>query len=306
MSSSTVVVSAVPITGQPTLYIPEHVRQRLESNGQLQVLPYLAVRAVRIAEDPDCSINDFVGVVERDVSLVTGILRFANSAFYSSGKPLINVRQAAIRLGVKTCRNLILTSCISSLMGRMSMKQEWIREALARHGFLTATICQHLNKTLRAGFDGEEFTGGLVHDIGRTLLATCFTEEFLEFDPMTFIESSETVAVEQNVLGTHHGEVGAYFAHASGLPDSLIDVIQHHHSPAAAKNQKLAALIAAADHMANHLQRFDAPEDYVVADNAAIGLLGRLGVENVATTVSQHVVEIMKSSEAIAEELTKL
>lgn len=70
MSSNTVVATEVPATGQRSpIYIPEHVRQKLEASGQLQVLPYLAVRAVRIAEDPDCSINEFVGVVERDISL---------------------------------------------------------------------------------------------------------------------------------------------------------------------------------------------------------------------------------------------
>ena len=62
MSSDTVVASAVPVTGGSTggsaiIYIPDQVRQKLEAGGRMQVLFYLDVRAVRIAEDPDCSIN---------------------------------------------------------------------------------------------------------------------------------------------------------------------------------------------------------------------------------------------------------
>ena len=66
MSSDTVVASAVPVIGGSTgastgasaiIYIPDEVRQKLEAGGRMQVLFYLDVRAVRIAEDPDCSIN---------------------------------------------------------------------------------------------------------------------------------------------------------------------------------------------------------------------------------------------------------
>ena len=211
--------------------LPPHVQQRLEGNGPLPVLPWLAVRAVKISEDPDCSINEFVALIERDVSLLSGILSFANSAFCSGGKPISNIRQAVIRLGIRTCRNLILTSCISSLMGRISMKQEWIRESLARHGYVTAAVCHALNQRLQLSYDGEEFTAGLVHDIGRTILASCFSDEFQEFDALTFEESSATVDHEFSVIGTSHTEVGTYFAAKSGLPPVLIEVIRHHHNP---------------------------------------------------------------------------
>lgn len=304
--SHVTVPGAVAESPMSPIYIPEHIKQKLEAGGQLQVLPHIAVRAVRISESPDCSTNDFVDVVECDLSLVTGILRFANSAFYSNGKPLINVRQAAIRLGIRTCRNLVLTSCISSLMGRISMKQEWIRSALARHGFLTATICQELNTVLYTDFSGDEFTCGLVHDIGRTLLATCFTEEFLDIDPMTFVETRDSIEAEEKVLGTTHCEVGAYFASCCGLPDALVDVILHHHSPGDARNPKLALLVAASDHMANHLQRFESPEDYRVTDNAALGALSRLGVGKASLMTQQEAVDVMKRAEAIAGELQNL
>ena len=307
MTHSHVTVPAATASSPLTpIFIPEHVRQKLEANGQLQVLPHIGVRAVRMAEDPDCSTNDFVDVVECDLSLVTGLLRFANSAFYSNGKPLINVRQAAIRLGIRTCRNLVLTSCISSLMGRMSMKQEWIRAALARHGFMTATICHELNRILHTGFDGEEFTCGLVHDIGRTLLATCFTEEFLDIDSMTFVESRDSIEAEEKFLGTTHCEVGAWFASSGGLPDALVDVILHHHSPEDARNPKLALLVAASDHMANHMQRFDSPEDYCVTDNAALVTLSRPGVGSASLMTQQEAIDVMKRAEVITEELQKL
>ena len=287
--------------------LPPHVQQRLEADGPLPVLPWLAVRAVEISEDPDCSINEFVALIGRDVSLLSGILSFANSVLYSGGKPISNVRQAVIRLGMRTCRNLILTSCISSLMGRMSMKQEWIRESLARHGYVTAAVCHALNQRLLLGYDGEEFTAGLVHDIGRTLLASCFSDEFQEFDGLTFEESSAIVDHEFSIIGTSHTEAGACFAAKSGLPPVLIEVIRHHHNPDhATGDRRLVALVAAADDIANHLQRFDTPENYDTSTNKGLILLERLGVTNAVTLISADATKILKDADAVAGNMAKL
>ena len=287
--------------------LPPHVQQRLESNGPLPMLPWLAMRAVKISEDPDCSINEFVGLIGRDVSLLSGVLSFANSAFYSGGKPISNVRQAVIRLGIRTSRNLILTSSISSLMGRMSMKQEWIRESLARHGYVTAAVCHALNQRLQLGYDGEEFTAGLVHDIGRTLLASCFSDEFQEFDALTFEESSATVDQEFCVIGTSHAEAGAYFAAKSGLPPVLIEVIRYHHTPDhATGDRRLVALVSAADDIANHLQRFDTPENYDASNNKGLILLERLGVTNAVSRISADATEILRDADTVAGNMAKL
>jgi putative nucleotidyltransferase with HDIG domain len=308
MSLQTAAASTSSAADTTNLFLlPPHVQQRLEADGPLPVLPWLAVRAVEISEDPDCSINEFVALIGRDVSLLSGILSFANSVFYSGGKPISNVRQAVIRLGMRTCRNLILTSCISSLMGRMSMKQEWIRESLARHGYVTAAVCHALNQRLLLGYDGEEFTAGLVHDIGRTLLASCFSDEFQEFDGLTFEESSAIVDHEFSIIGTSHTEAGACFAAKSGLPPVLIEVIRHHHNPDhATGDRRLVALVAAADDIANHLQRFDTPENYDTSTNKGLILLERLGVTNAVTLISADATEILKDADAVAGNMAKL
>lgn len=194
------------------------------------------------------------------------------------------------------------------------MKQEWIRESLARHGYVTAAVCHALNQRLQLSYDGEEFTAGLVHDIGRTILASCFSDEFQEFDALTFEESSATVDHEFSVIGTSHTEVGTYFAAKSGLPPVLIEVIRHHHNPdhatgnrrPATGNRRLVALVAAADDIANHLQRFDTPENYDASNNKGLILLERLGVANAVARISADATEILKDADTVAGNMAKL
>ena len=48
---------------------------------------------------------------------------------------------------------------------------EWTRNVLWQHSLYTATIARLLNRQLDAGFEGEEFSAAMVHDVGRLLLA---------------------------------------------------------------------------------------------------------------------------------------
>jgi HD-like signal output (HDOD) protein len=167
---------------------------------------------------------------------------------------------------------------------------------LWRHSFTTAMISMHVNRSLNIGFQGEEFTAGLVHDFGRTLFAVSLPERFSELDSLEYDESSETLVHERAVVGTDHCEVGAWFATASQLPKALVDVIRYHHTPElATQNKLLVALTATADHMANHLQRTEGPEGYDVSTNRAVQLLESSGIRHAAERlmeVSQHLLEV--------------
>jgi len=178
----------VTTTQLETTLPPEELRRSLLKRADdLSMLPAVATEALQLARNPDCTTAQFAGVIERDVKLATEILSICNSVLYSSGKPVANLHQAVIRLGFRQCRNLILTSSAASLMKRLPLEQEWIRELLWRHSFTTAVACLDLNNRLRLGFQGEEFTAGLLQDFGRTLLAVAVGKNQPDVDPLDFV-----------------------------------------------------------------------------------------------------------------------
>lgn len=243
---------------------PQALISQLKARAaELQMLPSIAVEAMQLAKKPDCSISSYSSVVERDVKLMTDMLKLANSAMYCPTTPIVSLHQAVLRLGLVQCQNLILTASATSMMKRISLGQKVIREVLARHGFTTALLALQMNHTFRLGFLGEEFTAGLIHDFGRTLLAITEPDLFIKIDPLQFDETPELLSQERFLIGTDHCRFGAYYAIQQQLPESLQEVILFHHQPERARvNPKLTALIAVADHMANHVQRFDGSEGY--------------------------------------------
>lgn len=246
---------------------------------QLQMLPSLAMRALEIANNPDCSIKEFVNITNKDVTLAADMLKMANSMVYSRGVPILNLQQAVVRLGFRQCKNLILASSANSLMMQLTAKETWLREALWRHGFLTASIASFLNRAMNLGFQGEEFTAGLIHDIGRILLAVLDPSGFSKADKFDFQESNEEIQLEmlsreRSIMGTDHCALGGWFVEYSELPKSLSQVVRlHHASGKQLVEYPLVALIAVADHMANHMQLTRSPVGYRPELNTAINIL---------------------------------
>lgn len=279
--------------------LPAAALDRLRSRANnLKMLPAVATQALQIVEDPDCGINEFAAVVERDPSLAAGILRMANSVVFSSGKPVLNLHQAVVRLGFRQCKNLIVTASFSSMMKSMSLDEEWIRETLSQHSFTTALLCLNMNRTLNIGFQGEEFTGGLIHDIGRLLLATCYSDCFNELDKLEFDEEEGVLATEQALVGTNHCEIGAWFVAKNALPDQLKSVVRYHHTPelADAGSRRFVALVAACDHMANHLQRYEESRGYDPLLNPFIATLEESGAPQLSRRFREIAITMMEDA----------
>lgn len=265
-----------------TTEIPQGILERLRHHlGEMKMLPGIAMQALRAAERPDCTIGEFSAVVERDIKLASDILSMANSVMFSSGQPVSSLHQAVVRLGFRPCKNLILASSLSSLMKKMAFAEEQVREVLSRHSFLAAMASLHLNRAVHLGFQGEEFTAGLIHDVGRTLMAVCFPEQFAQIDPLSFDESPDTLLHEQALTGTDHCRLGGWFAAVNNLPEPLVAAVRFHHEPAhAGEYLKLTALTASADQIANHLQRRGPEAPYDPDSNRSLALLETCGVKH--------------------------
>jgi HD-like signal output (HDOD) protein len=241
------------------------------------VVPAVALQALELAKNPECSISEFTSVVEKDVKLATDVLHLANCVFYSPTNPITSLRQAVIWLGFRQCKNLILASSIQSLMKKLTLSEEWIREILWRHSFVTARLAVALNKSLELGFDGEEFTAGLIHDIGRLVIASVVPQEFSQADSLEFNESEATLYHEREILEIDHCAFGAWFAGHNQLPTPLIHVVRYHHTPEKSPDVKsLVTLVALADHMANYLQRAEQADGYLEIENPLIEMLSAI------------------------------
>jgi HD-like signal output (HDOD) protein len=252
---------------------------RLQQNvlalvGNMPALPDTTTRAMALADDPDVAIGDLARLIEGDVAIATGVLRMANSVFYSGGATATKLLQAVARLGKFQCKNLIVSISMKSLLWKMAGDERKQSEVLWHHGQVTGNLCHRINRTFRLVPEGAEFAAGLLHDLGRILLLLADPDCFKRAGAMDFLEEPGLLQRERSAIGIDHCALGGWFGEHSKLPDALIEVIRLHHEPdLSEQSNKLVALVAAADHMANHLQRGEDIERYNPQENLGLAEL---------------------------------
>jgi HD-like signal output (HDOD) protein len=94
----------------------------------------------------------------------------------------------------------------------------------------------------------ESFIWGLLHDFGKIVLATHFTEEFTQALQVMQENGIHLREAEGKILGADHAEVGGIVADKWNLPPALIKSIRFHHDPPMAnESMRMAAIVHIAD-----------------------------------------------------------
>ncbi len=261
---------------RPAVEGTRELAARLELNvlrlvGNMPTMPDVATRAMALANDPRTDAAHFARLIEGDAAIATDLLRIANSAIYSGAHPAVKLPQAVVRLGMFPCKNLIIAICMKSLIWNMTGEERLQCEGLWHHGYVTGCLCRQINRSYRLMFAGEEFSAGLLHDMGRVLLLLADPDCFTRTDAMDFHEEPGLLERERAAIGIDHCALGGWFGEQSKLPEVLIQAMRFHHEPSLSEHStRLATLVATADHMANHLQRGEEADTYYPEENPGL------------------------------------
>ncbi len=237
----------------------------LENLDKLDSFPTLsdtAVRAMAMTNDPNASLADVGELIRRDGVLAAATLKLANSWTFRGKQPTNNVQQAVVRLGLSECARLITAMGMRNLYSKSDRRIAEACDTLLRHSFFVASLATSLNKRFHLGFAGEEFTAGLLHDIGRIIFCVKATEQFLRVDSLDY-EDDALLERERRFFNTDHPNVGSIFAVKNELPTAIGRVILNHHKPLEEVEYRLlVGLISAADDLANHTHQEHTVVDY--------------------------------------------
>jgi HD-like signal output (HDOD) protein len=273
------------------------VENALGDLRKLPLLPATAQEAMALANDDSSNLQGFSRLVEKDVTLASSILKLANSPIFSWGRSIDSVSQAVVRLGLRECQNLMVAVSMGNMFQQSDPKTKGFCAVLWKHCFLTGCLCRSLNQQLHFDYHGEEFTAGLLHDLGRILFAVKAPTEFLQADPMDFIEGPEILTREFNVFQTDHCKLGMTYAEQNRLPASTVTAIRYHHEPAgAADHRGILGLVAVADHMANFLQRNEDPSAYNLVSNPGFEFLTKSWTAEKTTELKRIAPRLLKDT----------
>jgi len=224
----------------------------------LEPFPGVAARVLEVAGRKDVVPSELIDLVQTDPGITSKVLKLCNSAYYGFQREIASLHEAGNLLGVTTLVNLVLTSSAGKYFRDYgsardrSMENRWEQ-------CVSNAIGARLIATKHRLVDPERaYTAGLLENIGHLVLDRFLDQALADIRSMA-LSGTDLMEAERQVLGLHHAEIGARLSTRWSLPDVLVDVIRHHHSPELAGE---GAPLAATIHLAEILtQDLAAAED---------------------------------------------
>ncbi|HLQ37477.1 MAG TPA: HDOD domain-containing protein [Planctomycetota bacterium] len=191
-------------------------------------MPDVVAKAMALVQDPEASLEDFEQLLARDPPLVASVLRLANSPLHGLGRKRDTIREAIVGVGFKGLRGLLLCSTLKRFQGPQYSCYGKDPRSLWRHAVSVAAGARALARETGAKASDQEelFVAGLLHDLGKLLLAPFLTAK--KHDLTAAREPAHVVELRE--LGIDHPEAGGIVAAKWGLNPMLHAVITHHHA----------------------------------------------------------------------------
>jgi putative nucleotidyltransferase with HDIG domain len=250
---------------------------------RLPSMPDLYTEVVRLAGDPDSTLAEIGAVVAKDVAMTTKVLQLINSAFFGLRHRITDARQAVTLLGIDTIAALVLSVGVFEAI--RSPRVIPVAERVQQHSWSVAAAARQIaTDDRRPRHELADFQlAGMLHDIGKLLLASADPDRFAEAEA-----ADEPLTAERELFGAAHPEVGAYLLGLWGLPDPIVEAAAYHHDPSAAAGWTAGPL--AAVHVVAAVAR-SAPDEAPDIDAAYLSRIGILGRIDTWITAAENVLD---------------
>lgn len=228
----------------------DRLRQLVNGMNALPSLPSLYLELQQELSLPNVSLKKIGAIVAKDPAMTAKLLQIVNSAYFGLRRRLSNAEDAVQLLGVDMIASLALSIKVFSQFQikktiGFSLETFWAH-SLSVGKFAQWIIRNENGKTSEAGL-----TAGLLHDIGKLVLVSSMPDEYDRVVQRAFIEDLPQIALEQEVFGATHPEIGGYLLGLWCLPQPIVEAVVFHHEPNLCPVSEFGTLTAV--HVANTL-----------------------------------------------------
>ena len=208
---------------------PDEILKKLDSIKDIPTLPTIIFELNELLQDPNTPITEISDIIEKDQAMSLRVLKLVNSAFYGIHKEVNDIGNAIVLLGFNTVRNAIVSlGVINSFSGIKSLEGFTISD-FWKHSLAVAVVSKSLAGKTKIASPDSCFVGGLLHDIGKVILAQYFQDLFEKVWNAAKKENISFYEAEKKEISIDHAIIGARLATNWELPESFIDVIRWHH-----------------------------------------------------------------------------
>lgn len=269
----------------------------LQRVSAVATLPAIAMRIMRIADDPMATSDAMHEVLSSDPALAARVLKVVNSAFYGRPRQVSSTYAAIQLLGVSAIRNIAVAASLTRIFRGGRSVAGFDAPSLWVHSVGVGAAARRLAEVTTSIPPEEALLAGLLHDIGIMVSMQAWLPEFTAVVAATTADPfSDFRDVERQIVGADHEQFGAALCAEWQFPTPLVLACGHHHDPMALPESEraLPLLVQLAD---------------VLATRADIGftrtVLGRVVSPQLLEAVGIRAVDLEPIERGLTEDLTQ-
>lgn len=246
----------------------------LDGVASLPPAPMLVTELLNLFRQPDRDIDQVVQLISYEPSLTAQVLRACHSVHFSGDEPPGDIFEAVSRIGFYQVYCLVVsmfgakTKSMAGADEGLDVDEAWRHSVTVAVASSVVAECAGLPKTVA-------FTAGLLHDIGKLVLASCARKAYAELRQRAQSEKVALCKMERSALGVDHAELGGELMRRWNLPADVVAAVSHHHQvDRAAPYEHLTAVVHVGDIIAHRILAPDTvPIDVLAFSSAAFDVL---------------------------------
>lgn len=216
---------------------------------RLVSLPEVCLRVNEMLDDPSVTAIELGQVISQDTSLTARLLKIVNSSYYGFQSKIETVSRAVTVVGLRELRGLVIAA--SAVEAFSNVPDDVLNKVrFWRHSLYCGVIARLLAEQCHVLHSERLFVAGLLHDIGKLVIAQRFPDETKMIRLETESKQRPEYKIEQDFLGFTHSEVGGELMKSWNMPETLFESVAYHHSP---KHAETGVMETCLIHIANIL-----------------------------------------------------
>ena len=226
-----------------------------EDIKEIPPLPAIIVKINQMMDNQDTDIDSLCRVIEKDQAVVFKMLLLVNSVFFGFREKISSVNEAAIILGLDAIRNITISLSAFNTLDKLAKQKSntaFSLEDFWNHSLGVAVLSRYLSEKTRMGNPEKCFVSGLLHDMGKLILACYFPDKFTKIIRLSEKGQILYRHAEEKIIPAGHHEIGYTISKRWHLPDHISDTLHcHHRIPPGSKALEQCIVINTADGIIN-------------------------------------------------------
>lgn len=197
-------------------------------SDQVPTLPEIAVEVLRVAQQPEPSLEELTRIIRMDPAIAGRVVKFANSPLFGIRRTAATIDSAVVLLGSTMIRTLVLGFSLA----RKGAADESLRrhfQQIWRETLFQGSTAELLGERHKGVDPAVWFLAGLLQDAGRLVMLNVFQDEYVE----QVIRGDAEISLserESQAFGFTHAQVSAALCRTWNLGSDIIEAVAGHHA----------------------------------------------------------------------------